>query len=83
VETESHVVSRPVTVSIAKDGFEESDSVSKRGRSVIWIETIEDPVTKGVEPGLHAVGELSGPWDQFDRSDGEAGCFKQTKVELR
>jgi len=43
---------------------------------------VEYTVTEGVEPGLHAVGEASGTRDELDGSDGEAGCFEETKVDF-
>jgi hypothetical protein len=43
---------------------------------------VEYTITEGVEPGLHAVGEVSRTWDEFDGSDSEAGCFEETKVDF-
>ena len=82
METESYIISGPITVSVAEDGLEEVDGVGEGGRSVDWVEMVEYTVTEGVEPGLHAVGEGSRTWDEFDGSDGEAGCFEETKVDF-
>ena len=66
METESYIIGGPITVCVAEDRLEQANGVDEGGRSVVWAEMIEDPITKGVEPGLHAVGELSGTWDEFD-----------------
>jgi len=80
VETESYIISGPITVSVAEDGLEETDRVGENGRSVVWAEMIEDPITKGVEPGFHAVGEWCGAGNEINRLDGEAGSFEETTV---
>ena len=51
------------------------------GRSVRWVELVEDAVAEGVEPGLHAVGEWRGAGDEVDGLDGEVGGFEQAAVE--
>ena len=82
MEAEANVICGPIAVGVAEDGFEESDCLGERGGAVGWVETVQDTVAEGVEPGVHAVGERGGAGDEVDGLDGEAGFFEQAAVEF-
>lgn len=81
MEAKADIVSDPVAIGIAEDGFEQSCSFGDGFGAVDRGETVENSVAEGVEPVLHAARERCGARDEFDGLDGEAGGFEQATVD--
>ena len=89
VEAEANVVSDPVVVGVAEDGFEERDGFIDGFSAIGGCEAIEDSVAKGVEPGGHGIlavwagGERSGARDELNGFDGESCGLEHAFVDGR
>ena len=83
MEAESDVTCDPIAVHVAKNRFEKRDRVGQDDRAIGRVELVEDAVTEGVEPGLHAVGKRRGAGNESDVLDGEACMFEEASVKGR
>ena len=81
MEAQANVVGGPVAVCIAKNRVQEFQGVGESDGAVFWIEFVEDPVSEGVEPGLHAVGQGRGAGDEVDGLNSEAGLLEETPID--